>query len=124
LRPAHPRRWTPPPSTEICSAVVAVENLCQVRVRLDPLRVPLSDSIHGWIASILATDCNACSTNKFRRLDLSKDFRFKFPPNASRTDRFEIFGVTDLAPGHCTSTSRCHLVVRIGETESKVSVKP
>ena len=38
----------------------------------------------------------------------SKNFRVRFPPNASRTDRFYIFGPTDLASGHSTSTSRCH----------------
>ena len=86
--------------------------------------LPISDSMHVRNAMILARIAMLILPEEFRRLDSSEIFRFKFPPNAFRTDRFEVFGPTDLASGHSASTSRCHRVVRIGETESKISVKP
>jgi hypothetical protein len=49
---------------EIFAAVAAVANLHQVRVRFDPLCAQNADSMHGWIAINLATDCNAYSTSK------------------------------------------------------------
>ena len=68
---------------------------------------------------ILATIAMLIPPGEFRRLDSSEISRFKFLPNASRTDRFEVFGSTDLASGHSTSTSQCHRVLQIGEIESK-----
>lgn len=109
FRPACPRRWIPPPSTEIYPAVAAVEDLRQVRVKSDPFVPPFLILCTKVFAMILATVCNFYSSYKLHRLDSSKDFRFKFPQNTSRTARSGNFGVTDLALAIA--------LVRLGTTE-------
>jgi hypothetical protein len=87
----HRQRQSAPP-------LPPVEDLHQVRVRFDPLVLHfLRFNAQGLMPCILPRMRFFYPPDYFLSIDWSKKIRFRFPPNASRTHRLEIFGSTDLA---------------------------
>jgi hypothetical protein len=95
--PVHLHRWSPPPSTDFFTTVAAVANHHQVRVRIRSL---CAYSSLRFLAQSKMQVCFTCMKSfypakKSFRIDLMQNHRVRFPPNPSRTDRFEDFGHTD-----------------------------